>query len=339
MLDYIYNIIYIYKIVEEDVIMLKKGLIYKAIVCGLASLMVASTMTGCKGKSANATVQQETTTATNIMAVTLKDKDGKDIVLEGVGVSDETGKTTITVTDKDGNELIVSGETTKDENGNVTVKNPVIVSGDNITTNDGTTVDMTGATVGNVTNNDDGTVATDVAVSDEQREDTKKKQEETNAETSAPTQGQTDRQTEQQTERQTEPVTDAPTQRQTDAPTNPPTQAPTDPPTEAPTEAPTAPHGVAVGTKTLAIVYHGRQNEVIHTSYLDYPVDAYGDATEGIYDTVEDCCYFPAGYPDNVDYIICAYVFSNNRLAYREVDLRDHMVNGQVDVYMDWMPQ
>lgn len=109
-------------------------------------------------------------------------------------------------------------------------------------------------------------------------------------------------------------------------------------------------HGVAVGTKTLEVVFHGRNKELnpqnvargdlngapIHTEYIEYPVDAYGEPVEAIYDTEQDCCYIPddSGFET---YIVTAYGFFDGKVANKEVDLRKYMKNGKVDVYMCWI--
>jgi hypothetical protein len=129
-------------------------------------------------QSATKNQNQEATTATDIMAVTLKDADGNDVVVEGVAVTDESGNTTITVKDENGNELVISGKTVTGDDGKKTVQEATVVSGDTITTSDGQTVDVSGLQVADVEDNNDGSIVTDVAVSEETKAEVGNKQEE-----------------------------------------------------------------------------------------------------------------------------------------------------------------
>lgn len=94
-------------------------------------------------------------------------------------------------------------------------------------------------------------------------------------------------------------------------------------------------HGVAVGTSNLKLIYHGRNGEVIHIDTIPYPVDAYGDATEPIYN---ECDYVPKECIWDVpeyDYAGTAYTFPDGRGADNRVDLRDYINNGRIHLKME----
>ena len=375
----------IHKYILEEMVMKKtKGkLVRIGAVLMIAAMLV--TTTGCGKKSASSedttkvtlddrtySLAQEKSKKTDIVVFTVKDAAGNDVTLEGVAVTDEHGNAVITVTDVNGNEIKVNAKAEKDADGNTVIKDAVVVNGGEITKADGSKVEIADNTsIADVKNNNDGLVKTDVGLSEDKKQEVAAEQEHekeveqakeeiTKAEEASKTDvankdeetAPTEKPTEPQTERQTEPETEAPTERPTQSATEAPTQAPTQEPTTAPTEPekPTPPHGVAVGTKQLAIVYHGRnkdldasnvtrgdfEGEPIHTSYIEYPIDAYGEPIEEIYDIVENCYYLPedSGFDT---YIVTAYVYSNGDIAYGNEDLREYMVNGQVHLYMCWM--
>ena len=351
----------------------------------LMAVLMLVTAAGCRKKSASNedttavtvddrtySLAQEKSKKTDIVVFTVKDAAGNDVTLEGVAVTDEHGNAVITVTDANGNEIKVNAKAEKDADGNTVIKDAVVVNGGEITKADGSTVEIADNTdINDVKNNNDGSVKTDVGLSEDKKQEVAAEQEhekeveqakeevtkieETSKtdvankdEETAPTEKPTEPQTERPTESETEAPTERPTQPATEAPTQTPTQEPTPAPTEP--EKPTPPHGVAVGTKQLAIVYHGRNKDLnphyegradfggepIHTKYIEYSVDAYGEPTEAIHGG-DELGYTPedSGFDT---YIVTAYVFSNGDLVYDgKEDLRNYMVNGQVHLYPAWM--
>ena len=227
----------------------------KALAITALAIITATSIIACGKKNANTeasgtqattiSAEHESTTATDIMAVTITDKNGNKHVVEGVGVTDESGKTTITVTDEKGNETVIVGEVETDAAGGKTVSNATVVAGSEITTSDGTVIDTTEATVEDVKDNNSGDIKTDVAVSEDKKQEVESKKEEASKE--AATQAQTEKATtsvaEKETEKPTEAQTQAPAEKPTEAattkPTQPQTEAATVKPTEAVTQAPT----------------------------------------------------------------------------------------------------
>lgn len=114
-----------------------------------------------------------------------------------------------------------------------------------------------------------------------------------------------------------------------------PTPDPEPEPAPEPDE-PEAEHGVAVGTATFDLIFHGREGEVIHIDTISYPVDAYGDATDPIY---HGCGYTPEDYyfgAPGYDYVITSYTLSDGKMATERVDLRPYVINGEVHLKMEW---
>lgn len=310
-----------------------------------------------------ATKTQEPTTATDIMAVTLKDSDGNDVVLEGVAVTDESGNTKITVKDGSGNEVVVEGKAVTGADGKRKVQDAKVISGGEITTADGSVVDVSGSEVEDITDNNDGSVETDVAVSEETKSDVAQKQEEAKKEESeqqvADNSGNSDNggnsdnnsssgsgdsssSSDSDSNAGNAGNSDSGNAAAPEAPAEPVTEAPTEAPTAPPTEAPTEPqpeHGVAVSTTTIRVVHHDRDNQPAYTEYIEAPVDAYGDITEAVYAEVdwspEDYEGFTSGY------IITAEVFEDWSIYYeksspQKTDIRPYIHGDVVNIYLSW---
>ncbi|MBQ4282963.1 MAG: hypothetical protein IJB96_03445 [Lachnospira sp.] len=189
-------------------------------------LMVAMTMS-FSACSKNGNASNEPTTQTDILAVEIVDKDGNKHTIKGVGVTDESGKTTITVTDKDGNKTVIEGTATKDEDGKTTVTGGTVVQGGTITKEDGTTIDTNGSKVEDVVDNNDGKIDTDVSVDETTKAEVESKKEEATKEQATKT-DIANKETEKATEKET--AASKETEGQTQAPTVKPTEAPTQKP-------------------------------------------------------------------------------------------------------------
>lgn len=196
---------------------------------------------------------QEPTTATDIMVVDITDKNGNSYKLEGVGVTDENGKTVITVTDESGNKTVITGDVSVNPDGTKTVTNATVTEGGKLVTSEGIDIDTEGATIGGIKDNNNGETATDIVVSADIVKDVLDKQEQASMEAASRAEAESREQAKNETEssnqrptstqptevhtkaEETEAATKAPTGGEsTTAPTTKPTEAPT-----APTEAPT----------------------------------------------------------------------------------------------------
>lgn len=153
----------------------------------LAGVAVAVAVCG-KNNSGNnvepvTSVKTQTETQTkaqtkDIVAVTLKTKEGNDVTVEGVAVTDASGSTTITVTDNEGNVVIITATLETGADGKKTVKNAVLASGAKLVKADGTVIDLADAVVKNIEDNNNGNVATEVALSDAARTEVETEKEE-----------------------------------------------------------------------------------------------------------------------------------------------------------------
>lgn len=193
---------------------------------------------------------QEPTTATDIMVVDITDKNGNSYKLEGVGVTDENGKTVVTVTDESGNQVVITGDVSTGPDGKKTVTNATVTEGGKLVTSEGVNIDTEGATVGDIKDNNNGEISSDITVSPDIVKDVQDKQEQASMEAASKAEAESREQAQRETESSTQQPTDAPetkalekepeTETTTKAPagggstTTPPTK-----PTEAPTEAPT----------------------------------------------------------------------------------------------------
>lgn len=213
----------------------------------LAAVIIAITVNR-KDAPTNA---QEPTTATDIMVVDITDKNGNSYKLEGVGVTDENGRTVITVTDKSGNKTVITGDISIGSDGRKTVTNATVTEGGKLVTSEGVDIDTEGATIGGVKDNNDGGTATDIVVPPETAKEVQDKQEQASMEAASKAEAESREQAKNETEasneqptKQPEQPTEAPTKApETEAATKAPTgggstTAPTTKPTEAPTKAP-----------------------------------------------------------------------------------------------------
>lgn len=90
-------------------------------------------------------------------------------------------------------------------------------------------------------------------------------------------------------------------------------------------------HSAAVETSNFNLIYHGKNGEIIHIDTISYPVDAYGQATEPIYN---GCDYVPKNhYQGAAQY--AAYTFPDGRGADSHVDLRNYIINGGIHLKME----
>jgi len=120
---------------------------------------------------------QEPTTATDLMVVDITDADGKSYKLEGVGVTDESGKTVITVTDENGNTTVITGNISVGADGKKTVTEATVTEGGRLVTSEGVSINTDGATVGEIKDNNKGETATDIVVAADKVKDVIDKQE------------------------------------------------------------------------------------------------------------------------------------------------------------------
>lgn len=192
---------------------------------------------------------QEPTTATDIMVVDITDKNGNSYKLEGVGVTDENGKTVVTVTDESGNQVVITGDILIGTDGKKTVTNATITEGGKLVTSEGVNIDTEGATVGDIKDNNNGEISSDIAVSPDIVKEVQDKQEQASMEAASEAEAESREQAQRETEVSTQQPTDAPETKapekepETETPTKAPagggsTTTPPTKPTEAPTEAP-----------------------------------------------------------------------------------------------------
>lgn len=221
------------------------GMIGAGVLVAAGVIMVLVGLFGGKG-SVKDNPTPEPTTATDLFAVELTDKEGNKYTLEGVGVTDESGKTVITVTDKEGNKTVITGDAATDASGKKTVNNAEVTEGGSLVASNGMTINTGEAVVDGVKNNNDGALATDVAVSAGTALEVIKKQEQASKEAAS-----REAASREETRRQEE-SSEAPTPGNVTGPTQPSTQAPTAP-TAAPTQAATtAPTTAATAAPTQA---------------------------------------------------------------------------------------
>lgn len=192
---------------------------------------------------------QEPTTATDIMVVDITDKNGKNYKLEGVGVTDENGKTVVTVTDESGNKVVITGDVSVGPDGKKTVTNATVTEGGKLVTSEGVDIDTDGATVGEIKDNNNGETASDITVPPETVKDVQDKQEQASMEAASKAEAESREQAKNETESSNQKPADEPetkalakepeTEESTKAPSGGgSTTAPTSKPTEAPTEKP-----------------------------------------------------------------------------------------------------
>lgn len=208
----------------------------------VAAVVIIAVLLNRKDAPANV---QEPTTATDIMVVDITDKNGNSYKLEGVGVTDESGKTVVTVTDESGNQVVITGEVSIGPDGKKTVTNATVAEGGKLVTSEGVDIDTDGATVGDIKDNNNGETATDIVVPPDTIKDVQDKQEQASMEAASKAEAESREQAKNETETPTQQPTNAPeTEAPTTKPTEPPTKAPagggsTTTPTTKPTEAPT----------------------------------------------------------------------------------------------------
>ncbi len=235
---------------------MRKNNLFKKILTTAVITTMAFSLIACGGKKE--TNNTEPTTKTDIVAVEIVDEQGSKHTLEGVGVTDENGKTTITVTDKDGNKTVIEGTASTDENGKTTVTGGTVVQGGTITKDDGTKVDTNTSKVEDVKDNNDGKIDTDVKVDETIKAEVESKKENATKENATKEEATKEKETTNvanketvapttNVEKETENVTESPSENETVAPvetereTTTPTETPTTKPVETtkPTEAPT----------------------------------------------------------------------------------------------------
>ncbi len=221
--------------------------VFAAVVIAVVVIIISATR-----KKATDNVQ-EPTTATDIMVVDITDKNGNSYKLEGVGVTDENGKTIITVTDGSGNKTVITGDVSVNSDGTKTVTNATVTEVGKLVTSEGVDIDTEGATIGEVKDNNNGETATDIVVSADIVKDVLDKQEQASMEAASRAEAESREQAKNETESSNqEPTSTQPTEVHTKAEeteaatkattggesTTSPTTKPTEVPT-APTEAPT----------------------------------------------------------------------------------------------------
>lgn len=212
----------------------------------VAAVVIIAVLLNRKDTPANA---QEPTTATDIMVVDITDKNGNSYKLEGVGVTDESGKTVVTVTDESGNKVVITGEVSIAPDGKKTVTNASVTEGGKLVTSEGVDIDTDGATVGEIKDNNNGETATDIVVPPDTIKDVQDKQEQASMEAASKAEAESREQAKNETETPTrkkddesepeKPTKPTETEPPTKAPAGDDTTTPTTKPTEAPTEAPT----------------------------------------------------------------------------------------------------
>ena len=117
----------------------------------------------------------------DIVAVTVKDSNGKSMVVEGVAVVDADGNATITAKDSEGNELIVKGTAQRDSSGKLTVKDTQIISGSVIKDSEGNEINVGESSIDGVEDNSSGDIHIDVSVNDDTKGTIKNENEPANA--------------------------------------------------------------------------------------------------------------------------------------------------------------
>ncbi len=199
---------------------------------------------------------QEPTTATDLMVVDITDADGKSYKLEGVGVTDESGKTVITVTDENGNKTVITGNVSVGADGRKTVTGATVTEGGKLVTSEGVSISTEGATVGEIKDNNRGETATDIVVSSDKVKDVLDKQEQASMEAASRAEAESRQQADKPSsdpetrepakepetqapaiEPETEETTKAPAGGNTTEPKPEPKPEPTEPTTKAPEQS------------------------------------------------------------------------------------------------------
>ena len=171
--------------------MTKKHLFKTAAV--LIALMTAFTFAGCgKKKTADvnsidvtqATVSKETSslavkelTKTGIVTFDYTDENGNTVRLEGKAVAGENGEATIEVVDADGNKAVFTGKAST-VNGKFTVSDIKVKEAGTLVKNDGTQIEVTENAEIKDAEEADGNETSDIAASEEVKNEVKEAQEE-----------------------------------------------------------------------------------------------------------------------------------------------------------------
>ncbi len=244
---------------------------------------------------------QEPTTATDLMVVDITDADGKSYKLEGVGVTDESGKTVITVTDENGNKTVITGNVSVGADGRKTVTGATVTEGGRLVTSEGVSISTEGATVGEIKDNNKGETATDIVVSADKVKDVLDKQEQASMEAASRAEAESRQQADKPSsdpetrepakepetqspaiEPETEETTKAPAGGNTTESKPEPKPEPTEPTTKAPEQSAeqeflaNSTYGVYDGIMYI-LGYSGKSEKVVVPSYIN------GVAVKSIY--------------------------------------------------------
>ena len=322
----------------------KKLLKISLITTVVATLLVSA---GCGKKAADnntiqetkATVSTETKsvaakelTKTGLVTFEYTDADGTTYTLEGKAVANESGDATIDVTDTEGNKVTFTGKA-KTEDGKLSVSDIAVKDAGTLVKSDGSRIEVTtGAIVADASESAEGESNSDIAASDDVKQEVETAQKEesvieaareevtkseenandTNNDTVIADNGSNSeninpapvpnepKQDVQETP--TEPSYEEPKQDTPAAPSEPDVTpvtpepekpAPVETPTEAPTEAPTE---KATHMETKYIYYHNYDGSIYYTDSVTYL--AYEDGTP-----VEETYYSEGDllYPDSGD--------------------------------------
>lgn len=171
--------------------MIKKKLFKTSVI--LVALVTAFSFAGCGRKKTadvnstdvtQATVSKETSslaakelTKTGIVSFDYTDADGNTVRLEGKAVANENGDATIEVTDADGNKAIFTGKA-KTVDGKLTVSDIKVKEAGSLVKSDGTHLEVTENAKIEDAKESDGNESSDIAASDEVKNEVKDAQEE-----------------------------------------------------------------------------------------------------------------------------------------------------------------
>lgn len=171
--------------------MIKKKLFKTSVI--LVALVTAFSFAGCGRKKTadvnstdvtQATVSKETSslaakelTKTGIVSFDYTDSDGNTVRLEGKAVANENGDATIEVTDADGNKAIFTGKA-KTVDGKLTVSDIKVKEAGSLVKSDGTHLEVTEDAKIEDAKESDGNETSDIAASDEVKNEVKDAQEE-----------------------------------------------------------------------------------------------------------------------------------------------------------------
>ena len=171
--------------------MIKKKLFKTSVI--LVALVTAFSFAGCGRKKTadvnstdvtQATVSKETSslaakelTKTGIVSFDYTDADGNTVRLEGKAVANENGDATIEVTDADGNKAIFTGKA-KTVDGKLTVSDIKVKEAGSLVKSDGTHLEVTDDAKIEDAKESDGNESSDIAASDEVKNEVKDAQEE-----------------------------------------------------------------------------------------------------------------------------------------------------------------